>query len=102
MDRVQRAGLRLGLRRAACIPGARSSAGWIRNVAALLLIALACWYIFRANIIFRRSGTPFQPWRPTRIIAAQDIYGRTRNPMYQGFFILVLGIAVLLAVRRRC
>jgi protein-S-isoprenylcysteine O-methyltransferase Ste14 len=69
---------------------------WARVFLALLLIALALWHIFRANIIFRRAGTPFQPWRPTRIIAAQDIYGRTRNPMYQGFLILVLGFAVLL------
>jgi protein-S-isoprenylcysteine O-methyltransferase Ste14 len=46
-------------------------------------------------VIFRRSGTPFQPWRPTRIIAAQDIYARTRNPVVQGLLIVVLGIAVL-------
>jgi protein-S-isoprenylcysteine O-methyltransferase Ste14 len=68
----------------------------IRNAAALILIPLGLWYIYRANIIFHRAGTPFQPWRPTRTIAAQDIYAHTRNPMYQGFLILVLGIAVLL------
>jgi protein-S-isoprenylcysteine O-methyltransferase Ste14 len=69
---------------------------WIRSVAALLLIALGCWHIFRAVAAFRRSGTPFQPWRPTRIIAAQDIYARTRNPTVQGFLVGVLGVAVLL------
>ena len=68
---------------------------WCRNSAALLLVALGLWYVFRANVIFRRAGTPFQPWRPTRTIAAQDIYARTRNPMYQGFLLLVLGIAVV-------
>jgi protein-S-isoprenylcysteine O-methyltransferase Ste14 len=68
---------------------------WIRSVAALVLIALGSWHIFRAFVIFRRSGTPFQPWRPTRIIAAQDIYARTRNPVVQGLLIVVLGIAVL-------
>ena len=68
---------------------------WIRNTTALLLIALGAWYILRANVIFRREQTPFQPWRPTRTIAAQDIYGYTRNPMYQGFLIVVLGLAVL-------
>jgi hypothetical protein len=47
---------------------------WIRIIAALLLIALGAWHILRATITFRRSGTPFQPWRPTRIIAAQDIW----------------------------
>jgi protein-S-isoprenylcysteine O-methyltransferase Ste14 len=69
---------------------------WIRSVAALVLIALGCWHILRAFVIFRRSGTPFQPWRPTRVIAAQDIYASTRNPMVQGFLLGVLGIAVLL------
>jgi protein-S-isoprenylcysteine O-methyltransferase Ste14 len=68
----------------------------IRIPGALALVALGGWCIFRANIVFHRVETPFQPWRPTRTIAAQDIYARTRNPMYQGFLILVLGLAVLL------
>lgn len=66
-----------------------------RNVVALLLIALGSWHIFRAIVAFRRTGTPFERWRPSRIIAAQDIYARTRNPTVQGLLILVLGIAVL-------
>jgi protein-S-isoprenylcysteine O-methyltransferase Ste14 len=69
----------------------------VRTFAALLLIALGAWYVIRANVVFRRAGTPFEPWRPSRIIAAQDIYARTRNPMCQGFLILALGLAVLLS-----
>jgi len=68
---------------------------FVRNSAAALLILLGGWYVLRANMIFHRADTPFQPWRPTRIIAAQDIYAHTRNPMYQGFLLLVLGIAIL-------
>jgi protein-S-isoprenylcysteine O-methyltransferase Ste14 len=68
----------------------------IRIPAALALVSLGGWCILRANVTFHRIETPFQPWRPTRAIAAQDIYARTRNPMYQGFLILVLGLAVLL------
>jgi protein-S-isoprenylcysteine O-methyltransferase Ste14 len=70
--------------------------GTIRGVISLVLIALGGWCILRANVIFHRAETPFQSWRPTRAIAAHDIYARTRNPMYQGFLILVLGLAVLL------
>ncbi|MEA2982608.1 MAG: hypothetical protein QOF91_1209 [Alphaproteobacteria bacterium] len=70
----------------------------IRNLTALLLISLGLWYIYRANITFWRERTPFQPWRPTLAIAARDIYGRTRNPMYQGFLVIVLGIAVLFRI----
>ncbi len=68
----------------------------IRIPVALALVAVGGWCIFRANIAFHRAETPFQPWRPTRAIATEDIYARTRNPMYQGFLILVLGLAVLL------
>ena len=58
--------------------------------------ALGCWVVFQANVVFRRLGTAFQPWKPTSAIASADIYGRTRNPMYQGFFIMGPGIAVVL------
>ena len=67
-----------------------------RVAIALLLGTLGGWLVFRANVIFRRLGTAFEPWRPTSKIASADIYGRTRNPMYQGFFIMGLGIAVVL------
>jgi protein-S-isoprenylcysteine O-methyltransferase Ste14 len=70
----------------------------IRDVVALLLISWGLWYNLRANLIFWRTNTPFLPWRPTREVAAKDIYARTRNPMYQGFFIIVLGIAVLFRI----
>ena len=70
--------------------------GLARKTIALALIALGGWFILRSNIIFRRAETPFQPWRPARVIAAQGIYAHTRNPMYQGFLILVLGLGVLL------
>jgi protein-S-isoprenylcysteine O-methyltransferase Ste14 len=63
---------------------------------ALLLAALGGWLIFRANVVFRRAGTAFEPWKPTSTIATAGIYGRTRNPMYQGFFIMGLGIAVVM------
>lgn len=66
-----------------------------RNNIGVLLMLLGAWCIYRANMAFHRLDTPFQPWRPTRIIAAQDIYGRTRNPMYQGFLFLVLGLAII-------
>jgi protein-S-isoprenylcysteine O-methyltransferase Ste14 len=70
----------------------------IRDVATLVLISWGLWYNLRANLIFRRTKTPFLPWQPTRAVAARDIYARTRNPMYQGFFLIVLGLAVLLRI----
>jgi protein-S-isoprenylcysteine O-methyltransferase Ste14 len=68
---------------------------WIRDAVAAPLMALGGWHIYRANVVFRRAGTAFQPWIPTTTIAAHGIYARTRNPMYQGFLLLVLGLAIL-------
>jgi protein-S-isoprenylcysteine O-methyltransferase Ste14 len=67
----------------------------LRDIIALLLIPYGGWLIWRANVVFHRAGTAFQPWRPTRTIAAVGVYSRTRNPMYQGFVLLALGLAVL-------
>jgi protein-S-isoprenylcysteine O-methyltransferase Ste14 len=69
---------------------------WICNVAALLLIAIGGWHIGCAAAVFHRTATPFQPWRPARVVAAQGIYARMRNPVCQGLLMLVLGIAMLL------
>lgn len=68
---------------------------WFRNIVALVLVAYGGWMIFRANVVFHRTGTAFQPWLPTSAIAAVGIYSRTRNPMYQGFLLLALGLAVV-------
>jgi protein-S-isoprenylcysteine O-methyltransferase Ste14 len=68
---------------------------WLRDVVAFLLLSYGGWLIWRANVVFRRAETAFQPWLPTRTIAAVGVYARTRNPMYQGFILLVLGLAVL-------
>src|ERR1700743_2293369 len=69
---------------------------WGRANVSVALILAGFWSVYRANIVFHRADTPFQPWRPTRAIAANDIYAGTRNPMYQGFLLLVLGLAILL------
>jgi protein-S-isoprenylcysteine O-methyltransferase Ste14 len=68
----------------------------IRHPAALALIAGGCWSMFCGLTIFRRAGTAFQPWIPTRVVTSGGIYSRTRNPMYQGLLLLLLGLAMLL------
>ena len=45
----------------------------IRDIVAALLILWGLWYNLRANLVFRRTNTPFLPWRPTRAVAARDI-----------------------------
>ena len=69
-----------------------------RESVALSLVSWGLWYNLRANLIFWRTKTPFLPWQPTRAVAANDIYARTRNPMYQGFFLIALGLAVVFRI----
>src|SRR5689334_7350844 len=48
---------------------------------------------------FRRAGTTVNPLRPDRSAAlvASGIYGVTRNPMYLGFLLLLIGFAIYLS-----
>jgi protein-S-isoprenylcysteine O-methyltransferase Ste14 len=57
------------------------------------LIMAAAWAVARALWRFRRAGTPPEPWKATTALVSRGIYGRTRNPIYQGFGLFVLGVA---------
>lgn len=43
----------------------------------------------------KRAGTDFDPYRPSRKIVSRGPYRFTRNPMYVGFAIITMGIAIL-------
>jgi protein-S-isoprenylcysteine O-methyltransferase Ste14 len=44
--------------------------------------------------IFRRIGTPPRPSQPTLALATTGVFTRTRNPMYVGGSLVLLGIAI--------
>ena len=59
---------------------------------ALILIGIA---IFRAAVIgFSRAETPLPTNQPARVLVTTGIHGRTRNPVYLGFFLIYLGIGI--------
>jgi protein-S-isoprenylcysteine O-methyltransferase Ste14 len=60
--------------------------------AALLLVAAA--FIGPAIRQFRRHNEHPNPYKPTGTIMDSGIYGRTRNPIYVGFLIVVLAVAM--------
>jgi protein-S-isoprenylcysteine O-methyltransferase Ste14 len=64
-----------------------------RTVLGGAFVVAAAWPMARALWRFRLSGTPAEPWKPTTALAVRGIYRRTRNPMYQAFFLFVLGFA---------
>ena len=44
--------------------------------------------------IFRRIGTPARPSQPTLALATTGVFTRTRNPIYVGGSLVLLGIAI--------
>jgi len=56
----------------------------------ILGITLAAW----AGRRFSRHGTTYEPFRPSAALVTDGPYRFTRNPMYLGMVITLLGIAV--------
>jgi protein-S-isoprenylcysteine O-methyltransferase Ste14 len=50
--------------------------------------------VIGANRLFRRIGTNTRPSLPTLALATTGIFTRTRNPMYVGGSLALLGIAI--------
>lgn len=63
-------------------------AGWSLVAASLLLSGAAVF-------LFRRAGTTPNPTHPTTALVVRGPYRFTRNPMYVGFALLYLGMALL-------
>ena len=71
-----------GLRYAAMIAGA-------------LLIALGIGVALAAERVFKAAGTPVPPTRPTTTIVTSGIYRYTRNPMYLGMSLALVGLGLV-------
>src|SRR5262249_52272450 len=50
-----------------------------------------------ARRTFQRIGTNVKPWEPTLKLATFGVYKKLRNPMYVGVFVLLFGLALVLA-----
>ena len=58
-----------------------------------VLVALGIALIAVSGLYFKRSGTPVRPVSPTITIVARGPYAISRNPMYVGMTLLLLGLA---------
>lgn len=65
-----------------------------RRGVALTLIVVGLLLDGAAAGYFRRLGTPPEPWKPTTVLATGGLYRFSRNPIYLGFAITYLGLAV--------
>jgi protein-S-isoprenylcysteine O-methyltransferase Ste14 len=64
-----------------------SLAGWLLVVAGLAVSAIAAG-------AFRRAGTPVVPFERSTVLITGGLFRYTRNPMYLGLVVLLLGIAI--------
>jgi protein-S-isoprenylcysteine O-methyltransferase Ste14 len=80
------------------------AAGWIglgfgletqtRRLVALPLIVGGLLLDGAAAGYFRRIGTAVEPWKPSTVLAVDGLYRFSRNPIYLGFAITYVGLAV--------
>ena len=71
-------------------------ARWLRLGAAVLILACGVSLVASARILFKRTGQNPIPWKPTPELILEGPYRFTRNPMYVGvtLFVIGLGLAV--------
>lgn len=65
------------------------------TIAGTAIAALGFGIMIRAWWLFRQHETAICPTAETTSFITNDIYALTRNPMYLGMVLIVLGIAVL-------
>ncbi len=65
---------------------------WIGIAPALAGLCGAAWAVW----LFRRAGTPLEPWRQPTAFVEGGPYRLTRNPMYLGLASILSGLALWL------
>jgi protein-S-isoprenylcysteine O-methyltransferase Ste14 len=64
-----------------------SFAGWLLVVAGLAISMIA-------SGAFRRAGTPVVPFERSTVLVTGGLFSHTRNPMYLGLVLLLLGVGI--------
>lgn len=65
-----------------------------RRAIALVLIIGGLLFDGMAAGLFRRRGTAVEPWKPSTALIVEGPYRFTRNPIYLGFAITFVGLAI--------
>jgi protein-S-isoprenylcysteine O-methyltransferase Ste14 len=62
------------------------------------IVSVVLWVLLAAsaNVTFRRVRTPVNPYAPTTALAVGGPFRFSRNPMYLGLVLLVVGIALVM------
>jgi protein-S-isoprenylcysteine O-methyltransferase Ste14 len=61
------------------------------------IVPLLCglWLNIAGDRRFRAEHTPMSPWTEPSTLVTTGLFGRTRNPMYLGMVLIVMGAAVI-------
>lgn len=71
--------------------------GWTERLYVALPLLLMSVILFAASTRgFRRAGTPVPTSAPTTVLVTTGVHGLSRNPIYLGFVLFHLGLALLL------
>ena len=62
----------------------------------LALLALGVGVVVSAAGLFRKVGTPLVPFEESTAVVTTGMFRFTRNPMYLGMIVGLLGVAILL------
>lgn len=68
--------------------------GLLAPAAGVVVLALGIVLLFSAVSAMRRAGTSPNPSQPTKAMVTTGVFGYTRNPIYLGFTLICLGIAI--------
>ncbi len=66
------------------------------NLVGWLFVALGLSLALWATGLFRIAGTPVRPFQQSTMLVITGVYRITRNPMYLGMVLVLLGAALLL------
>ena len=74
-------------------PGPRYTGEASQLVGGAILV-LGCYLLISANGLFTRAGTDIKPFGDVTSLVTDGVFKRTRNPMYLGMLLVLLGCAV--------
>ena len=66
------------------------------NLSGLLPLGLGLMMNIIASNAFERRQTTIKPYEEATHLVSDGLFGLTRNPMYLGFLLLLIGVAILL------
>ena len=69
----------------------------LRTVLVIVLVFAGLAIVLAAIRGFARAGTRVEPWAPSSAIVSDGLYRFSRNPMYVGMAIVMLGLALILS-----